>query len=249
MGRPDTSSAHRRSLAGFLARNLSSLFARFRQANGDCLLSASHSSALPAFARSQGSVFATPHGTGHALLRTRSISRHFSASFAAPTLAGNTAATAVRPNFLYASPGASSEVSVGSLRKAYERGYLRGFAYRPREFPEPSALTVALLRYPWPRRPTRKLQPPPCGGVLNPSPVRRVFNIAAVGVRQLTVMSYILYPGRSTVWTLFVPNLFFRFQPVLCCRSRCLSPFQKQLIRALPNFCISFLVHKPSLVS
>jgi len=104
MGRPDTSSAHRRGLAGFLARNLSSLFARFRQANGDCLLSASHSSALPAFARSQGSVFATPHGTGHALLRTRSISRHFSASFADPTLARNTAATAVRPNFLYASP-------------------------------------------------------------------------------------------------------------------------------------------------
>ena len=127
MGRPDTSSARRRGLAGFLARNLSSLFARFRQANGDCLLSASHSSALPAFARSQGSVFATPHGAGHALLRTRSVSRHFSASFADPTLAGNTAATAVRPNFLYASPGASSEVSVGSLRKAYERGYLRGF--------------------------------------------------------------------------------------------------------------------------
>ena len=201
MGRPDTSSAHRRGLAGFLARNLSSLFARFRQANGDCLLSASHSSALPAFARSQGSVFATPHGTGHALLRTRSISRHFSASFAAPTLAGNTAATAVRPNFLYASPGASSKVSVGSLRKAYERGYLRGFAYRPREFPQPSGRTVALPRYPMAAANyAQASQPPPCPAVSsNPSPLRRVFNIAAVGVCQLTVMPYILYPGWSTV--------------------------------------------------
>ncbi len=74
--RQPAQSSSTKASATLLTRNLCALFPGLRQSNRDRLLSALHSSALAAFARTQSSALAPPHRASDRFTCTSPVSRH-----------------------------------------------------------------------------------------------------------------------------------------------------------------------------